>query len=403
MFYKIINDPLYGSIEFSEISIQIIDTPEFQRLRNIKQVGVCSYVFPSANHSRFEHSLGVSHLAKELAQHLHKNQPELNISDNDILCLEIAGLCHDLGHGPFSHLFDDYFLKNNPNINNIINKNHEIRSINLFKYIIHKYDINISTDSINKIINMITPSVNDNFIYQIVSNKKSGLDVDKMDYIFRDTFNSGLKFSIDINRLIKNSRILDNDLHFNIKEAYNINELFNARYRLHKQFYNNAKVKAIELLIIDILHKLDSHLNISNNIDNHEFYCKLDDNIIYIYKWFNNMDDVKHLVFKLETRNIPKLIFENNIPISSNNNFIINDFQHTIKNYSNSINDNKNLKIIEQNIIISLNGNLSQHPINNILFYDNKNIDLRKHINKEDISILVNNYVGEIIIRKFKI
>jgi HD superfamily phosphohydrolase len=93
------------------MQVKIMDTRQFQRLRGLKQLGACSFVFSGAVHSRFEHSVGVCHLAGLLARTLQKNQPYLNISNEDVLCVMIAGLCHDLGHGPFSHLFDGEFIR----------------------------------------------------------------------------------------------------------------------------------------------------------------------------------------------------------------------------------------------------------------------------------------------------
>ena len=386
MNYKNINDQIYGIIYLSKISIDIIDTPEFQRLRNIKQLGVCSYIFPSVNHSRFEHSLGVSHLAKELIYHLKNTTNELNISDDDILCLEIAGLCHDLGHGPYSHLFEDYFLKN---IDNLINRTHEIRSVNLLKYIIDKYKIEITDEQYEKIKRMIIPDESDGFLYQIVNNKKSGIDVDKMDYIVRDTYKTGFKFSIDINRIIKNCRIINNNLAFNIKESYNINELFMIRFRLHNQLYHNKKVKAIEFIIVNLLKKLDKHIEITENIDDHDFFCKLDDNIINLCKWIP-MKDVQILLEKLERRDVPKMIIENKEPIES------------ITQIDN-IENIKNIDIREysfkQEIIITLNGQLDCHPINKIFFYNNNNRDYSYHIKPEDVSIFNNKNLGQKITR----
>ena len=80
---------IHGHINIDDIAIKIIDTPEFQRLRSLKQLGVCSYVFPSANHTRFEHSLGVAHISEKMIRNIKNNQPELNISDRDILIVKI--------------------------------------------------------------------------------------------------------------------------------------------------------------------------------------------------------------------------------------------------------------------------------------------------------------------------
>ena len=108
---KWFNDPVHGNIVMEKLCLAIIDTPEYQRLQGMKQLGVCDRVYRGATHTRFEHSLGVAHLAGKLATMLRKNQPRLGITDIDILCVKIAGLCHDLGHGPYSHLFDGVFIR----------------------------------------------------------------------------------------------------------------------------------------------------------------------------------------------------------------------------------------------------------------------------------------------------
>uniref|UniRef100_UPI00358EFFD1 deoxynucleoside triphosphate triphosphohydrolase SAMHD1-like n=1 Tax=Myxine glutinosa TaxID=7769 RepID=UPI00358EFFD1 len=94
---KVFNDPVHGHIELPSLLVKIVDTPQFQRLRDIKQLGGAHFVYPGATHTRFEHSLGVGYLAGLLIKSLKERQPELNITDKDVLCIQIAGLCHDLG------------------------------------------------------------------------------------------------------------------------------------------------------------------------------------------------------------------------------------------------------------------------------------------------------------------
>uniref|UniRef100_A0A672L9W6 HD/PDEase domain-containing protein n=1 Tax=Sinocyclocheilus grahami TaxID=75366 RepID=A0A672L9W6_SINGR len=107
---QVLNDPIHGHIELHPLLLRFIDTPQFQRLRHIKQLGGAYLVFPGASHNRFEHSIGVGYLAGCLVQALIERQPELLITKQDVLCVQIAGLCHDLGHGPFSHMFDSMFI-----------------------------------------------------------------------------------------------------------------------------------------------------------------------------------------------------------------------------------------------------------------------------------------------------
>ena len=104
-----IYDSIHGIIVIDDFIKKIIDTEEFQRLRNIKQLGYCYFVFPGASHNRFEHSIGVYHLTKEYICHLNKENEHINHYEKKILL--ISALIHDLGHGPFSHLFDDIVNK----------------------------------------------------------------------------------------------------------------------------------------------------------------------------------------------------------------------------------------------------------------------------------------------------
>ena len=134
MEQKQIFDPVHGFISLSPLMIQIIDTMEFQRLRDLKQLGACYFVYPSATHTRFEHSVGVCHLAGKMMTSLRQNQPELQITPRQIELVQIAGLIHDLGHGPFSHIYDNHIILPSA-------PSHEQRGCKIFESMISKYNL----------------------------------------------------------------------------------------------------------------------------------------------------------------------------------------------------------------------------------------------------------------------
>ena len=105
------NDDVHGSISLCPLTIAIIDTPHMQRLRGLKQLGASDLTYTCTTHSRFEHSLGVAALAEQLLQGIQSKQPKLGITDKDVACVKIAGLLHDIGHGPYSHVYDGMFQK----------------------------------------------------------------------------------------------------------------------------------------------------------------------------------------------------------------------------------------------------------------------------------------------------
>ena len=243
---KQIYDPIHGFIEFTSLQVKIIDTSEFQRLRDLKQLGATYYVFPGATHTRFEHSLGVCHLAMVTMKSLAKNQPELKITERDIEITGVAGLIHDLGHGPFSHLYDTY-------VKNPKEPEHEIRGCEIFKTMVSKYELPLSHHEINRIQKMIIPIEKDNWRYQIVANALNQIDVDKIDYIQRDCHHIGFPCGGEFSRILTQCRVIDDTLCFPKKTQLDILTLFMTRYRLHKQVYNHPTVKGYEFLIIEIL------------------------------------------------------------------------------------------------------------------------------------------------------
>ena len=199
-----IYDPLHGFIEITPLMKRFIDTEEFQRLRDLRQLGATTFVFPSANHTRFEHSLGVSHYAGLMMNHLIANGAK--VDEKYIELVRLAGLLHDIGHGPYSHLYDDYVKSPSA-------CEHEERSCNMIKHIITRYSIELSAEDINIILNMIDPPEDKKYDwkYQIVANKVNQLDVDKLDYIQRDCHYLGMKCGGEYSRIIKDARVFDNE------------------------------------------------------------------------------------------------------------------------------------------------------------------------------------------------
>lgn len=126
--YKVLHDPIHKYISLQDEILQIIDTPQYQRLRDLKQLGTVSFVYAGATHNRFEHSIGVSYLSGAMIDHLASSQPDLDISAEERLWVRAAGAVHDLGHGPFSHVFDGLFL---PSARPGVKWSHEDMSLDL--------------------------------------------------------------------------------------------------------------------------------------------------------------------------------------------------------------------------------------------------------------------------------
>ena len=289
---KKINCPLYGFISITPRMRSIIDTPEFKRLHNLRQLGLTYLIYPSANHTRFEHSLGVSHLAKILTTSLQKNQPELGITDNEIELIQIAGLIHDIGHGPFSHLYDYEF---SPGCH------HEKRGQVLFCEMVSKYNLSFTEDEINFIIDCIEPpkELERNFKYQIVSNKLCSIDVDKIDYIQRDNYHLGFGLNEKYLRLIHDCRVVQFNgslvLGWPNKLEDEVLSLFASRYRLHKKVYNHHTVKSAEYSLKNILTKILEFEVPWNSLTDNILSMPINDEVIKMKEEFDKREFPKLL------------------------------------------------------------------------------------------------------------
>lgn len=390
----LIYDNIHAYIEVDSLAMSIIDTPEFQRLRRIHQGGVLHYVFPTANHCRFEHSIGTYYLAKKFINNLKDKQPELNITNKIVNIVSIAGLCHDLGHLMYSHLFDDLFLPMLPNFKELGDLvTHEIRSISILKHIVKKYNIKISDDEILVIQDLIYPKNNkyDNWlsefkigswIFQIISNPINNVDVDKFDYINRDNRAVGLKLDVDFSRLIIQARVIDNEICYPIQAKESLYHLFFIRYQLHRRIYSHKTVKAVEILISQLLFELEKIDKISDKLKNIESMMELVD--CYI---FNNKNErIVNLINQIETRKLPSLVFEK----ISLEEFI---FSEDILNSFNK----ESYEIIYYKVGYTSGKN--QNPLSNIRFYKPKNNEIIHDITIQDFSLLTNDYHQEYVCR----
>lgn len=273
-------DSIHGLIEFPVKIWDVIDTPVYQRLRRIKQLGTAHYVFMTASHSRFEHCLGTGHVAKKYVEHFQNTQRELGITSRDVLNVTLAGILHDLGHGPFSHLFDNEIV---PALGITQEQwTHEQASVQLFEYIVDKYSLDFDEYDKRQISDMILGSETKGFLYQIVNNKQTSLDVDKFDYLRRDAANvgySGVPF--DYNRLLLNSKVIGNVICYNKKIVHTVYSVFQDRFSLFQQVYSHKVGQAIGLMIRDAVLNAESVLNLRNVIQDPTEYWKLTDDILY--------------------------------------------------------------------------------------------------------------------------
>lgn len=247
----ITKDPIYRFINVPELCRKFVDTPEFQRLRNIKQLGLVEFVYVSATHTRFEHSLGVMHLAGVVIDQLKEHGQKISEREKEIV--QLAGLLHDIGHIAFSHLFD-YMLEENG-----IHFLHEDRSVVLLKNINKRLQL-LSEKEVEMISDMIYGNIDEKktdkpFLYEIVSNKAFGIDVDRLDYLQRDSYHTGMP-SFQPDYLVKCLRVMNGRLAVLEKARPEVEMLYETRKRLLTLVCRHKTILDIELLIREGIYRL---------------------------------------------------------------------------------------------------------------------------------------------------
>lgn len=233
---KIVNDPIYGFISIpNELIFDLIEHPYFQRLRRISQMGLSYLVYPGANHTRFHHALGCLHLMQKAVDVLKfKN---VAISSDEENALYIAILLHDIGHGPFSHAMEKSIVEN---------VNHESLSLLFMEQLNHEFD-----GKLTLAIQIFKGKYHRKFMLQLIS---SQLDMDRMDYLKRDSFYSGVaEGNVNSERLIQMMQVVNDKLVIEEKGIYSIEKFLMARRLMYWQTYLHKTSLVAELILTKIL------------------------------------------------------------------------------------------------------------------------------------------------------
>ncbi len=312
-FRKIVNDPVYGFITFDdELIYRVLSHPFYQRLRRIHQMALAHLVYPGAVHTRLHHSMGAYHLMYQALNELKSKGVEITPQEDQ--AAKLAILLHDVGHGPFSHALEHVLIED---------VHHEDISLLIFEYLNKEFN-----GALDLAISIFKGTYHKPFLHQLIS---SQLDVDRMDYLTRDSFYSGVNEGvIGYDRIIKMLNVHNYELVVEEKAIYSIEKFLVARRLMYWQAYLHKAVLSAENMLVKILDRarvlaksdstlfsttavLDEFLRttqsahfIKNNLPK---FCELDDYDILasVKKWMHHPDKVLSTLSKnLLNRNMLK-------------------------------------------------------------------------------------------------
>lgn len=234
---KILNDPVYGfvGIPYKQV-FALVEHPFFQRLRRIKQLSMTYYVYPGALHTRFNHAIGALHLTVQAIEVLRSKG--VAISDEEANAVFIAIVLHDIGHGPFSHTLE----------HTLLNIHHEELSLHFMEALNEEFK-----GELDLAIEIFKGQYHRNFLHQLIS---SQLDMDRLDYLNRDTFFTGVSEGvIGYDRIIKMLNVVDDNLVIEEKGLYSIEKFLIARRIMYWQVYLHKTVVAAEVMLIKVFER----------------------------------------------------------------------------------------------------------------------------------------------------
>ena len=275
---KFIRDSVYGDISLSIFEEKVMDMPQFQRLRRIKQLGLINLIYPGANHTRFEHSIGTMNLGSKLAN-------ELDLPEEDIELIRISALLHDIGHGPFSHVSEGVLSVKHEKLTEYVIKETSMRDL-----LEEKYDINEICDIVN----------GQGHLGPIVSGE---LDVDRMDYLLRDSHNTGVAYGvIDYERIISNLK-LEDGLILDIKGVQAAEGALVSRYFMYPSVYQHHTTRIVNSMFRRSLKKvIDDKI-----IDEKDIYKYDDADIINTFRKCDNKY-ANDIMSRLDNRKLLKRV-----------------------------------------------------------------------------------------------
>ena len=276
---KSIRDSVHGDLHLEEFEVRLIDTPEIQRLRRIKQLGFTYLVYPGANHSRFEHSIGTMYLASQLARNL-------KLDEDTHTLVRSCALLHDAGHGPFSHVSERVLDSSHEELTSKLIKESQLGDILSEKF---------SVNEVLKVINGEGP------LGQIISGE---LDVDRMDYLLRDSHYTGVAYGvIDVERLIYNMKLDDGTLLLRSKGVQAAESMLLARYFMYPSVYQHHTTRIVNSMFRRCLGKLLE----KKVINEHEIYRYDDTDIISLAR--SEEGYIHDIMGRLDTRQLYKRVY----------------------------------------------------------------------------------------------
>jgi len=293
-----IKDPVYGYVYITEAEKEIIDSFPVQRLRRLRQLAGTEFVYPGANHTRFEHSVGVMHLAGLLSENPNLSQV---LSEDEVQIIRIAALLHDVGHGPFSHVFEHILTK-------FLNKTHE----DMTTWIIQKSELRdvinklgYSSNMIGKLAVGLLHKPSRAYMDQII---RSAVDVDKLDFIVRDTYHTGAQYGyVDIFRLIHMLDILNENLAIDLGALSALESFILARIESFRSIYFHRVGRAVQIMLATAMEEAKDELGLTD-FKSPEQYLALND--YTMWTMLKECKKSKAIIENLERRRLLKCVYD---------------------------------------------------------------------------------------------